>query len=160
VNPIRPTIAAETETLVDMTRATGLFRPMEVDALHEVLDDYHATNHAAGHRSVSYEVDGKLLGFAYYAPAAMTDRTWHLWWIVVRKDQQARGVGTQLLRFVEEDIRTQHRGRVLFIETGSMPHYELTRRFYLKNSYDQDAVLRDFYAAGDSMVVFRKELGD
>jgi GNAT superfamily N-acetyltransferase len=155
MNPIRPTTPAETDELVALTEATGLFRPLEVQALREVLDDYHAQNHADGHRSVSYHAEGRLLGFAYYAPAEMTDRAWHLWWIVVRKDQQARGVGTQLLRFVEEDICRQ-RGRVLFIETGSLPHYELTRRFYVKNGYEQHATLKDFYAAGDSMVVFRK----
>ena len=50
------------------------------------------------------------------------------------------------------------RARVLFIETGSPPHYELTRRFYLKHGYEQHALLKDFYADGDSMVVFRKAL--
>jgi hypothetical protein len=34
----------------------------------------------------------------------------------------------------------------------------LTRRFYRKHGYDQDAVLRDFYSDGDDMVVFRKRL--
>lgn len=158
MSEIRPTTAEETDQLVALTDATGLFRPIEVQALREVLDDYHATNRAEGHRSVTFVAAGRVLGFAYYAPAPMTDRTWHLWWIVVRKDEQARGVGTQLLRFVEDDIRRQYQGRVLFIETGSMPHYELTRRFYLKNGYEKAAVLKDFYAAGDSMVVFRKEL--
>src|SRR5581483_10344838 len=119
--------------------------------------DYHATNHAEGHRCVTCEEDGQVLGFAYYAPAAMTDRAWHLWWIVVRKDLQARGIGTRLLRHVEDAIRAQQ-GRVLFIETGSLPHYELTRRFYLKNGYEQHALLKDYYAAGESMIVFRKEL--
>jgi GNAT superfamily N-acetyltransferase len=76
----------------------------------------------------------------------------------VRKDQQGRGVGGKLLRFVEDDIRAKRRGRVLFIETGSLPHYEMTRQFYCKNGYEQHALLKDFYAAGDSMVVFRKVL--
>ncbi len=156
--PIRPTTPSDTNVLLELTEATGLFRPIEVQALREVLDDYHATNRADGHRSVTFKDNGRILGFAYYAPAAMTERAWHLWWIVVRKDEQARGVGTQLLRYVEDDIREQYRGRVIFIETGSLPHYELTRRFYVKNGYEQHAVLKDFYAAGDSMVVFRKEL--
>ena len=47
---------------------------------------------------------------------------------------------------------------MLFIETSSLPNYELTRTFYLKNGYDQEATLRDYYADGDSMVVFRKKL--
>ena len=46
----------------------------------------------------------------------------------------------------------------MFIETSSLPHSELTRKFYRKSGYEQHALLEDFYAAGDSMVVFRKAL--
>ncbi len=157
MSELRPTTPTDTDALVSLTEATGLFRPIEVQALREVLDDYHATNRADGHRSITCVEGERILGFAYWAPAAMTDRTWHLWWIVVRRDEQARGIGGLMLRAVEDDIR-QSQGRVLFIETGSLPHYELTRRFYLKHGYEQHAVLKDFYAAGESMVVFRKEM--
>ena len=74
----------------------------------------------------------------------------------MRKDVQARGLGTELLRFVEKDIREQHNGRVLFIETSSLPYYELTRRFYVKHKYEVTGVLRDYYSDGDDMVVFRR----
>jgi GNAT superfamily N-acetyltransferase len=154
---IRPTTPEETTLLVDLTEATGLFKPLEVEALTEVFADYFGGNWEYGHRSVTADQDGMVMGFAYYAPAAMTDRTWYLYWIAVRKDIQARGIGTELLKFVEKDIREQHRGRVLFIETGSLPHYEKTRQFYVKNHYETHAILKDYYAAGDSMVVFRKE---
>ena len=153
---IRPTTPADTDALVALTDATGLFKPLEVVALREVLDDFHATNHADDHHAITCEVNGAIVGFAYYAPAAMTEGTWQLYWIAVRKDQQGQGVGSELLRFVEEDIRANRHGRVLFIETGSLPHYELTRQFYRKNGYEQHALLKDFYADGDSMVVFRK----
>jgi GNAT superfamily N-acetyltransferase len=155
---IRPTNPDETDALVAMTDATGLFKPIEIVALREVLDDYHAVQHAEGHFAITCEEDATILGFAYYAPAEMTDRTWYLYWIAVRQDQQGRGVGTRLLRHVEDDIRANLHGRVLFIETGSLPHYELTRQFYRKNGYEQHALLQDFYAEGDSMVVFRKAL--
>ena len=155
---IRPTTPDDTDTLVEMTEATGLFKPIEVEALREVLDDYHAANQEYGHRCVTCEADGQTIGFAYYAPAAMTDRAWHLWWIVVKKDVQAKGVGSAMLRHLEDEIRAE-KGRVLFIETGSLPHYELTRRFYLKNGYERHAALKDFYASGDDMIVFRKALG-
>lgn len=152
---IRPTLPSDTSVLVQITQETGLFKPIEIEALGEVLDDYHAENRELGHRSVTCERDGQVLGFAYYAPAAMTVGTWHLWWIVVRRDLQVRGIGTTLLQFAENDMRA-NQGRVLFIETGSLPHYEPTRRFYRKHDYEEHALLKDFYAAGDSMVVFRK----
>jgi ribosomal protein S18 acetylase RimI-like enzyme len=154
---IRPTVPADTPQLLTLTEGTRVFRPVEIQALREVLDDYHAGTHAHGHRSITFEQKGQPIGFAYYAPAAMTDQTWYLYWIAVSKDIHAKGVGTKLLRHLEEDIRRQQ-GRILLIETSSLVHYELTRRFYLKHHYDQVAVLPDYYADGDDMVVFRKRL--
>jgi ribosomal protein S18 acetylase RimI-like enzyme len=154
---IRPTVPADTPTLVQLAADTGFFKPHEVEALKEVLDDFHAYNHGHGHRCVTREDHGKAVGFAYYAPAAMTDRTWYLYWIAVSKAIQAKGIGRGLLQHAEAEIKSLG-GRVLFIETSSLPLYELTRKFYLKNGYDQEATLRDYYADGDGMVVFRKKL--
>src|SRR5713101_8210387 len=101
---IRPTVPADTPTLLELARGTGVFKPMEIEALREVLEDYHAENHQLEHQSITYEQDGQIIGFAYYAPTAMTDRCWHLYWIAVSKQVQARGVGGGLLHHVEEDI--------------------------------------------------------
>lgn len=154
---IRPTLPADTAPLLDLARDTGMFKPMEIQALREVLDDYHASNRALGHRSITFERAGGILGFAYYAPAAMTDRTWYLYWIAVSKAEQSQGIGRELMAHVEKDI-AQEKGRILLIETGSLPHYEPTRRFYRKLGYEVEATLRDFYADGDDMVVFRRRL--
>jgi ribosomal protein S18 acetylase RimI-like enzyme len=154
---IRQTIPADSPTLIELARATGVFKPHEMTALGEVLDDYHATYHALGHRSVTFEQDGQILGFAYYAPAAMTDRSWYLYWIAVSKQTQARGIGGKLLKHVEDDVRAAN-GRILFIETSSLGHYNLTRQFYVKHHYDQAAVLHNFYADGDNLVVYSKRL--
>jgi len=155
---IRPTVPADTPTLVKIASETSVFKPHEIQALQEVLDDYHESNHEDDHVAITYERDKHILGFAYYAPATMTDRTWYLYWIAVSKLTQAKGIGGALLRHVEDDIRKRH-GRILLIETSSLPHYDLTRRFYLKYGYEQEAVLRDFYTDGDDMVVFRKRVG-
>ena len=153
---IRPTTPADTDDLVALADATGMFKAIEIVALREVLDDYHAANRVLGHRCVSAEADGAIVGFAYYAPAAMTDRTWYLYWIAVRKDQQGQGLGSRRLRFVENDLAADRKARVLLVETGSLPHYEMTRQFYRNHGYEQHALLQDYYADGDSMIVFRK----
>jgi ribosomal protein S18 acetylase RimI-like enzyme len=154
---LRPTIPDDTPILLDLARRTNVFKPLEIEALQEVLDDYHAANEELGHKAVTLEQGGKTVGFAYYAPAAMTDRTWYLYWIAVAPEVQNKGLGGVMLRQAEEDIR-QSQGRLLVIETSGLPHYELTRRFYLKNGYEQAGVVPDFYADGDDMVVFRKRL--
>lgn len=154
---IRPTTPEDAPALVELTRATGFFKPLEIEALEEVLQEYFDSMAEEGHLCVTLEAGTEILGFAYWAEAAMTDRTWYLWWIAVRKDQQGRGLGGELLRYVEADIRGRE-GRVVFIETGSKPLYAPTRQFYLRQGYTEEALLRDFYAEGDSMVIYRKSL--
>src|SRR5438067_1200130 len=126
---IRPTVPGDTPELLAIARETGVFKPIELVALQEVLDDYHAKEWAHGHRSITVEEVGRPIGFAYYAPAAMADRVWYLYWIAVAKKTHARGIGSRLLRATEEEI-ARAGGRLLLIETSSLPHYELTRRFY------------------------------
>src|SRR5262249_14772373 len=82
---IRATVPADTTSLVALAEATAVFKPAEIVALQEVLDDYHAANQELGHLCVTDEENGQIRGFAYYAPASMTDRTWYLWWIAVNK---------------------------------------------------------------------------
>jgi GNAT superfamily N-acetyltransferase len=154
---IRPTVPEDTPLLVQLADDTGFFKPHEIEALKEVLNDFHAYNREHGHRCVTREERGKVVGFAYYAPAAMTDRTWYLYWIAVSKAIQAKGIGKGLLQHLEAEIKGLG-GRVLFLETSSLPLYEPTRNFYLRNGYDQEATLRDYYTDGDNMVVFRKKL--
>lgn len=152
---IRPTRASDTPALIEIGRGTGVFKDMEIQALREVLDDYHETNLEIGHLAVSYEDEGRLVGFAYYAPAAMTDRTWYLYWIIVAKDYQSRGIGGVLLRHAETEIQNRE-GRLFLIETSSLPMYEPTRRFYLKKGYELACTIRDFYYDGDDLNVFSK----
>ncbi len=152
---IRPTHPDDTPRLLEIARGTGVFKPMEIVALQEVLDDYHALEKDHGHVAITDERDGQITGFAYYAPASMTDRSWYLYWIAVSKGLQAKGLGTELLQRVEDDV-SSHNARLLLIETSSLPHYELTRRFYIKSGYDQVCLLKDFYADDDDLVVFGK----
>ncbi len=153
----RPTVPEDTPKLIALTAATNMFKPMEVEALQEVLDDYHAFEHNHGHFAVTGELDGRIVGFTYYAPAYMTEGSWYLYWIAIDRTIQGKGIGAEMLRAVEDHIRSLG-GRMLFLETSSLPHYEPTRQFYLKKGYEVAGVLADFYSDGDDMVVFRKRL--
>jgi GNAT superfamily N-acetyltransferase len=154
---IRPTLESETGSLVELARGTGVFKPVEIDSLKEVLDEYHATDEKWQHRAITYEEGGRPIGFAYYAPIEMTDQTWLVYWILVGKETQSRGIGTRLLLHTEADV-ARAGGRLLMIDTSSLPEYEPTRRFYLKHGYDVSGVTRDFYADGDDQVGFVKRL--
>jgi len=160
---IRPTVPGDTPRILELTAGTGLFRPEDVDTLRDILDAYHAEGEGedeGNHTAATYELDGRVVGYVYYADsAALADRTWYLWWIAVDKGLQGRGVGRELLQYAEADARRRG-ARLMLIETSGVPAYEPTRRFYLKNGYDREAVIRDYYRDGDDLVVFRKRLGD
>jgi GNAT superfamily N-acetyltransferase len=134
-----------------------VFKSIEVVTLEEVLCEYFATNKARGHRSLTYVADSQIRGLAYFAPAAMTDRTWRLNWIAVLPGRQTQGIGSQLIAQVEQEIRAQ-RGRLLLVETSSLAHYEPARKFYAKHGYSHAATIADYFACGDDLLVFRKTL--
>src|SRR5262249_4767168 len=140
-----------------LTASTGVFKPYEIDVLQGVLDEFHAGNTGPEHTAVVVEEDGRILGYAYYAPDVMTDGSWYIYWIAVDQQTRGKGVGTKLMQHIEDDVR-RRKGRIMFLETSSMPHSDLTRRFYLKHGYQVNGVLKDFYSDGDDMVIFRKRL--
>ena len=49
-------------------------------------------------------------------------------------------------------------GRLLLVETSGKLSFERTRRFYAGLGYRREAVIRDYYAAGDDKIVFAKPL--
>jgi GNAT superfamily N-acetyltransferase len=152
-----PLLPSHTDDLVTMADETGFFKEHEVQALREVLDDYHEENHVYDHKAYLLQDKDQKLGFVYYAPAPMTEGTWQLWWIVVQNDLQGKGLGGRMLKHVEKHA-LELGGRVLFIETSSQEKYDPTRKFYLKYGYLLEARMRGFYAAGDDMMVYRKSL--
>ena len=153
---IRPTAAADAPALVQFARQTGAYRSGELQDLQDRLDAYPARADD-GHRAVTYEHDGRPLGFAYYAPVAMTEGTWSLYWLIVPPAPPVADVGAALLRYAEQDIRQRH-GRLLVIETSSRPGQESLRQLCAAQGYRPGAVLADFYADGEDQVIFRKWL--
>jgi ribosomal protein S18 acetylase RimI-like enzyme len=154
---LRPADPADSPALVAIAAGTGVFKPHELVALQEVLDDYHAANREYGHQAHVWVEGGRPAGFVYLAPTAMTDRTWELWWIAVDVALHGRGLGTKLLLAVEDAVRAAG-GRLLLIETSSTPAYDPTRRFYRKHGYAEAAYIPDFYADGDGKVIFSKRV--
>jgi ribosomal protein S18 acetylase RimI-like enzyme len=84
----------------------------------------------------------------------MTDGTYNLLLIAVRHGQ---GVGAALMAAIEADLAARG-ARVLLVETSGLPVFERTRRFYRHIGYDEEARIREFYAAGEDKVLSRKAL--
>lgn len=153
---LKPTTPDETSRLQEIAAGTAVFYPHEIETLGAVLEDYHSTGAEYGHVARTLWMDGTAIGFLYAAPVEMTDRTWELWWIAVAKERQGEGWGGYLLQAAEEVVR-QQAGRLMLIETSSLPAYSGTRGFYEKYGYRWVAQLPDYYREGDDKVVFSKK---
>ncbi len=154
---IRPVEPADIPMIILLTSQTAMFKPLEVEALQEVLDDYFAVTRDFGHKASVLVEEGKITGYAYWAPAAMTDRTWYLYWIAISNLVQGKGRGGHLLRHAEDDSFKEG-ARLFLIETSGTPHYDRTRQFYLKYDYSLSACVPDYYADGDDLCIFSKRL--
>jgi len=103
------------------------------------------------------EVQGTAVGFCYTVTEEMTDGAWNMLAIAVLPDRQRSGHGAALVAHVEAALRAQG-ARLIVVDTSSTEGFAGTRAFYARSGYDEEARIRDFWAAGDDKVVFRKAL--
>ena len=160
---IRPAQPSDTAAVVQLAISSGLFAEDEAEVVRTLMDDFFARTKADGHGclvDVDDDLDGDVAaGVAYFQPVAATDGTWTLLMIAVRAEQQGQGRGSVLLSEVENQLRRQQQ-RLLLVETSGVPDFALTRAFYDKAGYGVEARVRDYYAAGDDMVLYRKALAE
>lgn len=155
---LRTPLPLETPALVALGVSTGLFSADEAQSLlGHTLDTFHTGDLGEGHR-VEVWTDGVAdvpVGWVYYAPDDHADGVWNLWWIGVAPALHGRGVGQALMAAVERRVRDAG-GRILIVETSSLPTLARTREFYRRRGYSECGQVPDFYAEGDAKVVFAK----
>jgi len=101
--------------------------------------------------------NNKPIAIGYCAPEKLTNGTFNLYAIAVRKELQGQGVGEKMMNFIEK-LLIENGNRILIVETSSIDHYTLTRKFYIKLGYRQEAVIKDFWNEGEDKVIFWKKL--
>ena len=126
------------------------------ELLDELTADYFTNTASEDIWFTSIENDTPI-SIGYCAPERLTDGTYNLYAIGVRKDNQGQGVGGQMMRYIEERLRKDNR-RILIVETSGTPEFELTRKFYEDLGYAKEAVIREFFEEGDDKVVYWKKL--
>ena len=152
---LRPVGRAHRARLEQLTRETGLFREEEVGTAVELLDESLAGDE--DYRFLGAFDGDQVIGYACWGPTPGTEATYDLYWIVVDRAHQGRGIGTALLREVEQRLTT-HDARLVVVETSSRDEYRPTRAFYEARGYTRVATIPAYYAAGDDLVIYTKDL--
>jgi ribosomal protein S18 acetylase RimI-like enzyme len=150
---IRKVVQQDIESLKLVIDTTSLF-PSEL--LNGMMDDYFK-NSSSEDIWLTTEIDDKLVAVTYCAPERLTEGTFNLYLIAIHKDFQGRGIGAEVMKYIENLLRTKGQ-RILIVETSGLPEFEFTRKFYDKCDYHREAVIRDFYREGEDKIVFWKKL--
>lgn len=105
----------------------------------------------------TYIDNNRPIALGYCAPEKLTNGTFNLYAIAVHKELQGQGIGKKMMNFIEK-LLIDNGKRVLIVETSSIDHYTLTRKFYTKLGYRLEAVIKDFWNDGEDKVIFWKKL--
>ena len=150
---IRPIIKEDIPALKGVLDSTELFpSAMLDDMIHDFL-----TNSTTSDIWFTALEQGVPVSIGYCAPERMTEGTFNLYAIAVHNDFQGKGIGRQMMSYIEEFLRARG-GRILLVETSGKPEFNLTRSFYHQCMYIRQAVIPEFYDVGDDKVVFWKNL--
>jgi len=158
---IRPLRLDDRSSIERLLRRTQVFLEMEVQCALELLEVYL---NSADQRDYIFagavDESDQPVGYVCYGPTPLTAGTYDLYWIAVDPAQHGSGVGSLLLKYVEQQIcrptAPAETARMLIIETSSLPRYEAARRLYQRHHYREVARLPDFYADGDDRVIYAK----
>ena len=149
--------AGDLQELAVVMESTGLFYDFEILVALEVLEAFIERGEASGYYCLVAEQDNHCVGYAMFGPTPCTRSGWDIYWMAVSKDLQGKGLGSEMMSRVEKTITTQG-GTQIWIETSGRKDYVPTRDFYNKHGYVIMAELPDFYAPGDSKVIYGKKV--
>jgi ribosomal protein S18 acetylase RimI-like enzyme len=155
---IRPLFEKDRATLLSMLIKTRAFTSAEIDVAMELIDIVLKDRVQKDYQIECMVNDQDLaIGYICYGPTPMTTGTFDLYWIAVDPDCQEQGVGSRLLRSLEEVVKARG-GRMILADTSSIPHFEKTQKFYLKNEFQEVAKIPDYYHPGNDRITFCKRI--
>jgi ribosomal protein S18 acetylase RimI-like enzyme len=155
---IRPFFEKDRATLLSILIKTHAFTSAEIGVAMELIDIVLKDQLQKDYQIDCLVDDQDLaIGYICYGPTPMTQGTFDLYWIAVDPDFQEQGAGARLLSFLEEGVKARE-GRMILADTSTIPHFEKTQRFYLKNGFQQVAKIQDYYHPGNDRITFCKRL--
>ena len=155
---IRPLISKDRPRLGSMLIDSRAFTPEEIDVAMELIDIVLEDENQKDY-TIHCMVDDQdqPAGYICYGPTPMTQGTFDLYWIVVDPNFQGKGIGSKLLSFLEDVVRGKG-GRIILADTSTIPQYEKTQKFYLRNGFQEVARVPDYYYPGNDRVTFCKKI--
>jgi GNAT superfamily N-acetyltransferase len=146
------------EGIEGILRSTDFFYSFEIETALELADETISKgSEESGYHWMKVSDDDGLVAFANYGKNAFSTHSWDLYWIAVHQSSRNKKLGSVLLKAIEDDVKSSG-GKILWIETSGRPLYASTEGFYLRNGYELQASLKEFYGPGDPKQIYAKIL--
>jgi len=142
---------------LNIARKTEIFSESEVGILKEILEDFQ-NNKKTSYVLLEERVEGKLAGFILFGRTPLTECIWDIYWLIVDNMCQGRGIGKSLLIRTEEFIRQKMPKAAIRLETSTRKRYSAARGLYKRVHFQEAGKLPNFYAEGDDLIIFYKEI--
>ena len=149
--------SGDAQSVREIVDSTGFFHDHEIAVAEELVAEGLQKGLDSGYRFLFAEQGGRMVGYSCYGEIACTEGSFDLYWIAVHNDFRSQGIGGILLEKTEERIAALQ-GRIIWVETSGREKYMPTRKFYLRCGYQEEAVLKGFYAPDDDKVIYVKRL--
>lgn len=164
---LRELTSADAVRVLEITRATGVFREEEMAIADEVFHDAVEARRSGGsaaepptaeppYFALGAELKGELIGWICWGRTPCTVDTWDLYWLAVDPAAHRLGAATLLVKEMERQLKGK--ARLISIDTSGRQDYGPTRAFYSARGYGAVARVPDFYAPGDDQIIFTKQL--
>jgi len=153
----RNVTAHDPNNIREIVSSSGFFSEEEIEIAAELAEEFLQKGIESGYYFVFAELEGKTVGYSCFGPIPATKFSFDLYWIAVHNSERGKGLG-KLLMEKSEDAISELGGNRIYIETSGREQYIPTQQFYFKCNCIKEAELKDFYAPGDSKIIFVKEL--
>jgi GNAT superfamily N-acetyltransferase len=153
---LAPTTLSDTDAIVRIAAATGVFTPDELICLRCDIEECLSPDGDDDWMFTLRRGDDPV-GFVHFGPVPISDRGMMLFWIFVAPEARGLGAADLLVQVMESQLR-QADTRIVFIETSDTPDFAPACRFYRKSGYDQVCIVPEYYGAGIGKVIFSKVL--
>ncbi len=143
------------EAISRIVKSSSFFSPAEIDLALDLAAEKLSEGDACSYQFLFGENEDFVWGYTCFGLIPATAGSYDLYWIAVDNQLRAQGLGKQLLK-KSEDVILKAGGQHIYAETSSRDQYRTTQEFYESCGYVREAFLKDFYAAGDSKIIYSK----
>lgn len=138
-----------------MLREVGVFSPEEIACCRELAEQ---TLHGEeSYYWILAEENGRLDGLICYGPASLTVGTYDLYWILRSPQARQKGVGRQLVQAAVDHLHKLG-ARLFVLNTSGTVPYQPARDFYLRNGFQLNARLHEYYRPGDDLLIYTRRI--